>query len=212
MNINRKKHWENIYQAKKPTEVSWYQTDPVISLALIASTGIDHASRIIDIGGGASVLADKLLDKGFKNLTVLDISLQALRCAQERLGKRAENVNWIATDIRQAELPSIYDLWHDRAVFHFLTSQEDRKKYIQTMEKAVRPGGHVIIATFALEGPAKCSGLDVERYDPGKLQKELGKVFVLVKSVDEVHITPGQLKQKFVYCHFKKQDNEGGKK
>jgi ubiquinone/menaquinone biosynthesis C-methylase UbiE len=206
MSFNVKHHWENVYQGKKPAEVSWYQTDPIISLEMIALTGIGHAGKIIDVGGGASILVDKLLDKGFQNPTILDISFKALDHAKGRLGKRAGSVNWVEADILQAELPYIYDLWHDRAVFHFLTSLEDRKKYIKMMEKAVRPGGHVIIATFALEGPLKCSGLQVERYSPEKLQHELGDQFLLVKNVEEVHITPLQTKQKFIYCYFRKEE------
>lgn len=206
MSFNVKHHWENVYQGKKPAEVSWYQTDPIVSLEMIALTGIGHADKIIDVGGGASILVDKLLDKGFKNPTVLDISFNAVDYARQRLGKRAGSVSWMEADILQAELPYIYDLWHDRAVFHFLTSLEDRKKYIKMMEKAVRPDGHVIIATFALEGPLKCSGLQVERYSPEKLQHELGDQFLLVKNVEEVHITPAQTKQKFIYCYFRKEE------
>ncbi len=208
MNFSPKNHWENVYQAKKPAEVSWYQTHPTVSLELIALTGLDHTSKIIDVGGGASIFVDQLLDEGFKNLTVLDISSKAIDYARERLGSRAENINWIEADILQVELPYIYDLWHDRAVFHFLTSPEDRRKYIHVMEKAVRPGGHVIIAAFSLEGPPKCSGLQVEHYSPDKLQKEIGDKFFLVKNVDEIHMTPSQAKQKFIYCYFMKRDNE----
>lgn len=210
MDFNSKNHWENVYQAKKPAEVSWYQTHPTVSLELIALTGIDHASKIIDVGGGASILVDQLLDKGFKNLSVLDISSKSIDYARSRLGKRAENVNWIEANILQVKLPSTYDLWHDRAVFHFLTSPEDRREYIKVMGKGVRPGGHVIIATFSLAGPPKCSGLQVERYSPDKLQEEIGDKFILVKNVDETHITPAQIRQEFVYCYFKKREKQGG--
>lgn len=208
MNFNPKDHWENVYRSKKPGEVSWYQAYPAVSLELIALTGVDPAGRIIDVGGGASILVDQLLDKGFKNPTVLDISSKAVDYARERLGKRAESVNWLEADILQVELPDIYDLWHDRAVFHFLTSPDDRKKYIRVMEKAVRPGGHVIIAAFSLEGPLKCSGLPVERYSPDTLQKEIGDKFLLVKCTDESHITPAQAQQKFVYCCFRKKEDK----
>ena len=203
MSFDRKSHWENIYTSKTPGEVSWYQLEPVVSLKLIASTGISRAGKIIDVGGGASVLVDKLLDQGFENLTVLDVSSKALDYAKKRLGKRAEAVKWIEADITEAEFSEKYDLWHDRAVFHFLTNEDDRKKYVQNMKKAMNPGGHVIIAAFSIDGPLKCSGLDVERYSPEKMNSELGESFELVKSIDELHMTPGGKEQKFTYCYFK---------
>lgn len=204
MNIIRKDHWENVYQTKKPDEVSWYQLNPDVSLDLIASTEITPDQKIIDVGGGTSVLVDKLLEKGFQSISVLDISSKAVQHAKERLAGQAEKVNWVEADVTKVELPHPYDLWHDRAVFHFLTDPADRKKYVEVMEKSVKPGGHVIIATFALEGPSKCSGLDVERYDPEKLSKEIGNSFHFIKSVEETHKTPWQAEQKFVYCVFKK--------
>jgi ubiquinone/menaquinone biosynthesis C-methylase UbiE len=199
-----KNHWEDMYAKKMPTEVSWYQIEPTVSLDLIKSTGIDHAGKIIDVGGGASVLVDKLLDKGFQDLTVLDISAKSLSYAKERLGDRATRVSWIEADVTEFDPPQKYDLWHDRAVFHFLTEENDRKKYVQNMDKALNFGGHVIIASFAIEGPLKCSGLDVERYSDGKLKNELGNSFEFVKSVEEVHRTPWSSEQKFIYCYFKK--------
>lgn len=210
MAFDSKQHWEKVYQEKEPAQVSWYQTYPAISLDLIASTGIGPMEKIIDIGGGASVLADKLLDKGFKDITVLDISLKAIQYAKERLGKRDAEITWIDSDIIQFKPSYQYGFWHDRAVFHFLTESEDRKKYIEVMKKAVRPGGHVIMATFALEGPPKCSGLNVERYDPEKLSKEIGISFHLIKSMNETHITPWNSEQKFVYCMFKKEGRSTG--
>lgn len=204
MNQARKNHWEDMYTKKMPTEVSWYQIEPTVSLDLIKSTRIDRASKIIDIGGGASVLVDKLLDRGFQDLTVLDISPKSLSYAKERLGDRAAHVSWIEADVTEFDPPQKYDLWHDRAVFHFLTEENDRKKYVQNMDKALKPGGHVIIASFAAEGPLKCSGLNVERYSDGKLKNELGNSFEFVKSVEEVHVTPWNSEQKFIYCYFKK--------
>jgi 2-polyprenyl-3-methyl-5-hydroxy-6-metoxy-1,4-benzoquinol methylase len=204
MSFNRKKHWENVYGQKKPVEVSWYQVEPTVSLKFIASTEIDYAAKIIDVGGGASVLVDKLLDQGFQNLTVLDISSKAIRYAQERLGGRAENVSWIEADVTEFESSIQYDLWHDRAVFHFLTDAEDRTKYVRRLEDAVKSGGHVIIAAFAIDGPHKCSGLDIERYNPEKMQNELGDSFELVYSDTELHITPWNIEQKFIYSYFKK--------
>jgi ubiquinone/menaquinone biosynthesis C-methylase UbiE len=199
-----KNHWEDMYTKKMPTEVSWYQIEPTVSLDLIKSTGINYAGKIIDVGGGASVLVDKLLDKGFQNLTVLDISPKSLSYAKQRLGDRAAQVSWVEADVTEFDLPQKYDLWHDRAVFHFLTEENDRKKYIRNMDKALNPGGHVIIAAFAMEGPLKCSGLNVERYSDGKLKNELGNSFEFVKSVEEVHVTPWSSEQKFIYCYFKK--------
>lgn len=199
-----KEHWKKVYQTKQPIEVSWFQTDPAVSLELIALTGINHTQRIIDVGGGASVLVDKLLDAGFEGLTVLDISSAALDYAKERLGERSANIQWIESDVTEFEFVRKYDLWHDRAVFHFLTDPEDRKKYKKVLNESLNPGGHVIIAAFALEGPPKCSGLDVERYSPEKMKNEIGGSFDLIKSVDEIHRTPWNAEQKFIYCYFRK--------
>jgi 2-polyprenyl-3-methyl-5-hydroxy-6-metoxy-1,4-benzoquinol methylase len=204
MIFKRKNHWEEVYAKKMPTEVSWYQTEPTISLEFIASIGLDRASKIIDVGGGASVLVDRLIDQGFQNLTILDISQRSYNYATERLGKLAERVCWIEADVTEFDPPQKYDLWHDRAVFHFLTDTQERKKYVQNMNKALNPGGHVIISTFAIDGPPKCSGLNVERYSPEKLKSEFGNTFELIKSIDEAHLTPGNIYQKFIYCYFKK--------
>ncbi|MCR4290024.1 MAG: class I SAM-dependent methyltransferase [Candidatus Scalindua sp.] len=212
MSFNCKKHWENVYGQKRPVEVSWYQVGPTVSLKLIASTEIDHAAKIIDVGGGTSVLVDKLLDQGFRNVTVLDISSKAIHYVQERLGRRAENVCWIEADVTEFKSSSQYDLWHDRAVFHFLTDTEDRTRYVRRLKETVKPGGHIVIAAFAIDGPPKCSGLDVERYSPEKMKNELGESFELVNSVSEVHITPWNKDQKFIYCYFKKIINSCNRK
>ena len=204
MSFNRKNHWENVYGQKKPVEVSWYQVEPTVSMEFIASTEIDYAAEIIDVGGGASVLVDRLLDQGFQDLTVLDISSKAIHYAQERLGRRAKSVSWIEADVTEFESSVQYDVWHDRAVFHFLTDAKDRTKYMRRLEEAVKPGGHVIIAAFAIDGPPKCSGLDIEQYSPEKMKNEFGDSFELVNSVSEVHITPWNKEQKFIYCYFKK--------
>ncbi len=204
MSFDRKSHWEGVYAKKTPGEVSWYQIEPAVSLELIASTGISPAGKIIDVGAGASTLVDKLLGQGFQDLTVLDISSKALDYAKERLGIRAKAVKWIQADVTEFEFPEKYDLWHDRAVFHFLTEEADRKKYARNMEKALNASGHAIIAAFAMNGPAKCSGLDVERYSPERLSREVGSSFQLIKSFEETHVTPWQAEQKFMYCCFKK--------
>ena len=168
--MNMKTHWEHIYETKAPTNVSWYQEHAQFSLQCIQNTGIQKTDHIIDVGGGASTLVDDLLTAGFQHLTVLDISAAALQSAQRRLDTRSTDVNWIEADITQANLPEqTYDVWHDRAVFHFLTQPSDRQRYIDTVRHAVRPGGHVIVATFAPDGPDHCSGLEVMRYDSESL-------------------------------------------
>ena len=204
MNSETKTHWDNVYLSKEPTETSWYQKDPTMSLNLIADSGISHSNSIVDIGGGASLLIDKLLAKGFQDLTVLDISDRALQYAQNRLAKQANKVKWITMDITEYESPRQFDLWHDRAVFHFLTAEEQKEKYKQCLNKALSLNGYLILATFALDGPMKCSGLEVERYDATKLQGELGDNFNLLKVVEEYHLTSWGAEQKFIYCLFKK--------
>ena len=200
-----KSHWENIYQTKAPTQVSWYQEHARLSLRLIADTGIDRADPIIDVGGGTSTLVDDLLADGYQQLTVLDISPGALQTAQQRLGARATAVTWIEADITQAQLPGqFYAVWHDRAVFHFLTQPHDRHRYIQAVRHAVKPGGHVIVATFALDGPPQCSGLDVTRYSPDSLHHEFGEDFQLLISTRETHVTPFGTEQKFIYCYCRR--------
>ncbi len=204
--MSMKTHWERIYETKAPTQVSWYQEHAQYSLQFIQSAGIQKADHIIDIGGGASTLVDDLIVAGFQHITVLDISGAALQFARQRLGTRAANVNWIEADIRQANLPQqAYDVWHDRAVFHFLTQAADRRRYVATVQRSVRKGGHVIVATFAPDGPDHCSGLEVARYSPESLHDEFGEGFELVDSMDETHHTPFGTEQKFVYCYCRKE-------
>ena len=205
MNFDPKQHWERIYQEKGPNQVSWFKASLDISLELISLSGIDKNKKIIDVGGGASVFVDKLIEKKFTDLTVLDISANAIQYAKERLKEKANKVKWVESDIAQFQPPELYDLWHDWAVFHFFIDPADRKKYIKVLDKAVKPNGFVIIASFALEGPLKCSGLNVERYDAEKLSKELGTHFTLIKNVGQTHLTPWHSEQKFSYCLFKKQ-------
>ena len=201
-----KTHWEHIYETKGPSRVSWYQEHAQLSLQLIQNTGIQKTAHIIDIGGGASTLVDDLIVAGFQNLSVLDISGTALQAARQRLGERASVVNWIEADITQADLHAqAYDLWHDRAVFHFLTQAADRQSYVDTVRHAVRTGGHVIVATFAPDGPDRCSGLEVVRYSPESLHDEFGTDFVLVDSARETHVTPFGTEQKFIYCYCRRQ-------
>ena len=203
--MDRKAHWEDIYLKKAPTEVSWFQAVPATSLKLIASTNLGKEGKIIDIGGGDSVLVDHLLADGFQHVTVLDISAAALERAKERLGARAARVTWIEADVTDVTLPGSFDLWHDRAVFHFLTDTEDRKRYIRTASGALHAGAHLIIATFALTGPPRCSGLEVARYGPETLQRELGDGFDVVETFEETHATPWQAEQRFLYARLKKR-------
>lgn len=200
-----KEHWEKVYQTKSATGVSWYTPHLANSLALILKSGIGKEASVIDVGGGASTLVDDLLEKGFSHTTVLDISSKALAVSKARLGKQASEVNWVEGDITQITLSeNAHDLWHDRAVFHFLTRTGDRRKYMNAMQHSVKPGGQVVIATFGVNGPPKCSGLDIVRYSPDALQLELGKNFKLLESLSEEHQTPFQTKQEFIYCRFGK--------
>ena len=202
--FDRKDHWEHVYSDKKSTEVSWYQQHPERSLDLIKATGIDMDARIIDIGGGASTLVDFLLDAGYKNLSVLDIAHSAIEQAKLRLGESAAKVEWIETDITSFSPAAVFDLWHDRAVFHFLSDEADRNRYLATLSRALEPGAHVIIATFGLDGPEKCSGLNVVRYSPDTMSAVLGDSFQLVETSTEEHTTPRETTQSFVYCRFKR--------
>jgi 2-polyprenyl-3-methyl-5-hydroxy-6-metoxy-1,4-benzoquinol methylase len=203
--METKTHWEKVYETKSSTEVSWFQKHLELSLQLIEDTGVDKAGQIIDIGGGASTLVDDLLDRGYLSINVLDVSGKALQVAQKRLGARANIVNWIESDITKVQLPhAFYDVWHDRAVFHFLTQAEDRQKYVEAVLNSVKTGGHVIIATFALDGPSHCSGLEIVRYNPDSLHHEFGDRFDLVHSTNEYHQTPFGTGQKFIYCYYRK--------
>ena len=203
--MQTKTHWENVYTTKPASEVSWFQEHSEVSLDLIKRTGVSQQSFVIDVGGGASTLVDDLLSDGFENITVLDISAAALHVAQARLAERAQVVTWLEADITRVTLPaSHYNVWHDRAVFHFLTRPADRKRYVETVLASVKPGGHVIVATFSLDGPLRCSGLDVVRYSPDGLHEEFGESFLLVEHTQEVHHTPFGTQQQFVYCYCRK--------
>lgn len=196
-----KTHWEKVYANRAIDAVSWYQEHAGRSMDLIRKLDIARAEPIIDVGGGASVLVDDLLDAGYADLTVLDLSGAALSAARTRLGARADLVRWLEGDVTRAELPPRrYALWHDRAVFHFLTTPELRETYVRQVLHAVRPGGHVIVATFAEDGPTECSGLPVMRYDAGSLHGEFGVPFELLGHEREEHITPAGRVQSFLYC------------
>lgn len=198
-------HWESIYQTKKPDSVSWYQSSLHLSLELIRRTGLKKDAALIDVGGGASTLVDDLLTLEYSNITVLDISTQALDYSKARLGPRAKSVQWIVGDITSVDPSQLsFDLFHDRAVFHFLVEEDDRKKYCNVLEASVRPSGFVIIATFGPNGPMKCSGLDIVRYEPDSLQQTIGSAFRLVTSQVEHHTTPSHATQEFIYCLFQR--------
>lgn len=202
-----KNHWEKVYTTKSEDEVSWFQEHAEVSLKLIEQTGAPKSAQIIDVGGGASTLVDDLLDKGYENLTVLDLSGAALEAAKRRLGAKADRIRWLEANILEAALPErAYDIWHDRAVFHFLTKPEERKAYVDAVLRSVKPGGHVIVATFAEDGPEKCSGLPVMRYSAGQLHGEFGAPFDLLGQEREEHHTPAGVIQRFVYCFCRKLD------
>jgi SAM-dependent methyltransferase len=199
---HRKHHWEDVYATKASTELSWYQAIPATSLSLIRTSGAGPAAKIIDIGGGASTLADCLLADCYRNITVLDISATALDRARQRLGPAADQIEWLVADIVSWQPRTRYDLWHDRAVFHFLTDPQERRAYLTTLTAAIQPGGTLILGTFALDGPERCSGLSVCRYSPETLAEEIGTAFTLVQTVAEDHTTPSGTLQRFVYCRF----------
>ena len=203
--MQSKEHWEKVYTTKATDTVSWFQPHADVSLDLIKATGVSHDAAIIDVGGGASTLVDDLLVNEYTDLSVLDLSAAALAAAQKRLGSRASKVQWIEADVTKADLPDYrFDVWHDRAVFHFLTSAEDRAAYVQTVFRAVKPGGHVIVATFAEDGPDHCSGLPVMRYRADQLHAEFGEAFSLLRHQKEAHHTPSGTVQQFVYCYCRR--------
>ena len=197
-------HWEKIYKEKSPLEVSWYQNKPSVSLSIVNTLPISKNDDLIDVGGGASTLVDYLIEQGFKNISVLDLSSNALTLAKQRLGEKSQQVNWQITDITQFIPVTTYSLWHDRAVFHFLTKKSEREKYKEALASAINVGGYLIIAAFAIGGPTKCSGLDIVQYDTEKIKQEFGADFKLIDEKSEVHITPAGREQLFGYYVFTK--------
>jgi len=199
--MNVMTHWEKIYREKAPDAVSWYRPHLETSLALIEKAAPERGVSIIDVGGGESTLVDDLLAHGYQNITVLDISQTAIDVTKKRLGPASEGVQWITADIVNGELaPDACDVWHDRAVFHFLTAMDQRVAYVRQVARAVKPGGHVLVSTFGPEGPTKCSGLEVVRYDAESLHAEFGVRFRLLDSIKELHNTPFGTTQQFLYC------------
>ena len=200
--MDSKSYWEAVYSTKSPDSVSWFQEHAEESIRLIATTGLGNSAAIIDVGGGASKLVDDLLAAGYVDISVLDLSAAAMATARQRLGVLAGHVTWIEGDITEVSLPAArFDIWHDRAVFHFLTDAACRRRYVEQVMRAVRPGGHVIVATFAEDGPEQCSGLPVMRYRADELHSEFGAGFKLLAHRKEEHRTPIGRAQQFVYCY-----------
>jgi trans-aconitate methyltransferase len=184
-------HWDGVYERSASTSVSWYQPEPTVSTELITAAGVDPGDPIVDVGGGASTLVDRLLDDGYRDVTVLDIAAHALRTARERLGERADRVRWVTADLLNWQPPRRYRLWHDRAVFHFLTDTEERERYRAVLRRALAPGGRLIVATFADDGPQRCSGLPTARYSPADLAAEFSDYRVLHTAREEHHTPSG---------------------
>lgn len=207
--MSSKQHWEHVYSTKPAESVSWYQPSADLSLRMIEATGLPRNATLIDVGSGASTLVDGLLAAAYSDLTVLDMSAAALHAAQTRLAMHSSRVRWIEADITQVELPArAFDLWHDRAVFHFLVEADDRRRYVRQLAHALKPGGHVVIATFAEDGPTQCSGLPVMRYGANQLAAELGADFELLQHQHASHHTPFGTMQQFTWCGFRKRGGQ----
>ena len=208
--MNKVQHWDRVYRTKAASEVSWYQPEARLSLELIRRVAPQGDVPVLDVGGGASTLVDGLLEGGYRRVTVMDLAAVALDRAQDRLGDRAARVRWIVADVLEAPLlGASYAVWHDRAVFHFLTDARDRARYVAQVQRVVRPGGHIIVAGFGPDGPSRCSGLNVVRYDPHGLHAEFGSAFRLLASAKENHRTPAGTVQPFVYCLCRVEPRRG---
>ena len=204
--IDRQAHWEQVYRTRPSHEVSWFQPEPARSLALLAEAGVGPESAIVDVGGGDSTLVDALVARRFRDVTVLDVSAAALARARARLGSAGEQVTWLEADVTRVTLPAArFDAWHDRAAFHFLTDPADRARYVAAARDALRPGGTLVVATFAADGPARCSGLDVARYDVDALARAFGDDFVLLRGDREAHHTPAGAEQRFTYAVLRRR-------
>ena len=200
--LDAKNHWEELYHSTSPGKVSWYQENPATSLDFIEKTGLPKEAPILDVGSGASTLVDQLLLRGYRNLALLDVSTRALLLPRQRLGGKATDVAWHHGDVTRYSLPEQYSLWHDRAAFHFLVDPSDRRAYVTSLRQGLRPQGHLILATFAVGGPTRCSGLDVTQYDTQKITTELGQDFRLIETLEELHQTPAGVEQLFSYFWF----------
>lgn len=202
---DRTTHWQNVYATKGEAEVSWFQNSPAMSLEMIRAANSDHDAAIIDIGGGASRLVDALLQDGYRALAMLDLSANALDVVKRRIGTAASTVDWIVADVTTWQPAKTYEVWHDRAAFHFLTDSRDRAAYVERLRSAIAAGGHVIIATFAPDGPEKCSGLPVQRHDSASLSGELGPEFELIEARSQTHQTPWHSTQAFQFSRFRRR-------
>lgn len=203
-NFDRKKHWENIYQTKEFKELSWYQPTPTISLDLLKQFNIPATAKIIDVGGGDSFLVDHLIDLGYQDITVLDISEAALDRVKKRLGDRATEVKWIVADAATFKPNKKYDFWHDRATFHFLTKEQEIENYIDTLQQSINPTGILVIGTFSEQGPKKCSGIEIKQYSETTMTNRLRKFFEKIKCITVDHRTPSDTLQNFIFCSFRK--------
>ncbi|MEZ4941279.1 MAG: class I SAM-dependent methyltransferase [Saprospiraceae bacterium] len=201
--FNRKAHWETIYQTKKFEETGWYQQTPVTSLAFVAKLKLPHTARIIDVGGGDSYFVDHLLDLGFENITVLDISKTAIARAKARLGERAKKVHWIVCDVSQFKPAQQYDFWHDRAAFHFLTEEREIEHYLRTIRDCLAENGFLVIGTFSEQGPKTCSGIPVHQYSEASMTEKLGQFFERIECITLDHLTPFNTTQHYLFCSFK---------
>ena len=208
MESRKSQHWESVYSGRDHRLFSWNQPVPELSLELIRHSAVNTDAPIIDIGGGASFLVDELHDLGFSDLTITDLSTRALKITQDRLGSRSDTVTWMHGDVTEQRFERVYQVWHDRAVFHFLTDPEDVARYLNRMTRAVDVGGHAIIATFALDGPESCSGLPVQRYSPETLRQTIGPAFKATRFAHESHLTPDGVTQEFTYGLFERQSGE----
>ncbi|GAB1444724.1 class I SAM-dependent methyltransferase [Flammeovirgaceae bacterium] len=205
---HKKEHWDKIYSTKQPNEVSWTQENPTTSLGFIHSFNLPKQASIIDIGGGESKLVDKLIDEGYEDITVLDISEQALRRTKKRLGEKAKKVNWIVSDITELKTEKTFDLWHDRATFHFMTTPDQINEYLEKAKTNLKNNGYLTIGTFSQDGPKKCSGLEIKQYSEELLQDQLSDGFEKIKCITENHQTPFGTLQNFLFCSFKRQVGE----
>jgi len=201
-----KQHWENIFQTKSDQQKSWYQSYPSISIELIEELHPGKNAAIVDIGGGDSLLVDSLLDKGYTNITVLDISASAIENSKKRLGDKSHQVKWVTSDILDFHGHEQFNVWHDRAAFHFLTTDAEIENYVETCRTLIAPSGYLILGTFSESGPQKCSGLDVKRYSESSMTVRFAQGFDRIRCVEENHVTPTKAKQDFLFCVFKKQD------
>ncbi|HXH20249.1 MAG TPA: class I SAM-dependent methyltransferase [Chitinophagales bacterium] len=205
MDFDKKKHWENIYENRPPEEVSWYQNTPTTSLEFVKKVKLPKSARIIDIGGGESFFVDYLLEQGYRNITVLDISDTAIRHARQRVGEQAGHVKWVVTDVVNFEPEEQYDFWHDRATFHFLTSEDDIEQYRKLVSESIKPKGHMMIGTFSDNGPQRCSGLEIHQYSESLMEEQFSGNFQKVECKRVDHVTPYNTIQNFLFCLFRRR-------